>query len=94
MSEKPFRVHRETVAPEMARALLNIPCMENPEHDHTNVGERLHAARQELASAVKEANKGLQGNPLAEILAEHVARQIGRRGGLLVYWWMTRATCC
>lgn len=70
------KTHREVLQDGLARALLNVPVV----GESISVGERLEAARKELQAAVELANQELSGNPLAEILAEHAMRQIGKRG--------------
>lgn len=72
---------------DLAAALLNVPFeaeeASQPE-SHASVGLRLQAARAELDAAVQAANTVLGANPLMEIIAEHAARKVGRRGHPLV----------
>ena len=82
MSKRQTRVHRESLDANLAQALLNVPC-ESITTDvilTRSVWERLEAARSEMQEAVKAANAALEGNSLAEILAETVTRQMIRRG--------------
>lgn len=78
------RIHREELELGLAQALLNVPCAPSSPDDYaadaTSVWDRLESAKAELLRAVEAANKALEGNPLAEILAENVSRQRGRRG--------------
>ena len=77
------RIHREALPPALAKALLNVPFPASgaPQSEvYHSVGERLSQAQVELVSAVAAANGVLAANPLTEILAEHAARQVGRRG--------------
>lgn len=87
MTKKNSRVHRETLPGDLAAALLNVPfeaeAASQPEA-HLSVGLRLAAARAELAEAVEAANTVLASNPLMEIIAEHAARLLGRRGTPIV----------
>ncbi len=87
MTKKNSRVHRESLPARLAGALLNVPFeaeeASQPE-SHPSVGQRLAAARAELAEAVVAANQVLAANPLMEIIAEHAARQAGRRGTPIV----------
>jgi hypothetical protein len=87
MVKKNTRVHRETLPADLAAALLNVPFeaeeASQPE-SHASVGLRLQAARAELDAAVQAANTVLNANPLMEIIAEHAARKVGRRGRPLV----------
>jgi len=85
--KKATRVHRETLPVDLAEALLNVPfedeAASRPEA-YSSVGARLGAAKAELKAAVLAANQVLTANPLMEIIAEHAARKIGRRGQPLV----------
>jgi hypothetical protein len=87
MTKKNPRVHRETLPADLAGALLNVPFeaeAESQPENFASVGVRFHAAREELAAAVQAANVVLAANPLMEIIAEHAARQSGRRGHPIV----------
>lgn len=77
MNKKNPRTHREPLQEDLARPLLNVSVSEGPP---LSAWGRLEAARNNLALAVKLANKELSGNPLAEILAEHAMRLISKRG--------------
>ena len=76
MNKKNLRSHRENLQEDLARHLLNVPVSEG---SHA-MWRMLETARRELAVAVELANKELAGNPVAEIIAEHAMRQIGKRG--------------
>ena len=87
MTKKNSRVHRETLPGDLAAALLNVPFdaeLASQPEAYLSVGLRLAAARTELAEAVKAANTVLGSNPLMEIIAEHAARLVGRRGTPIV----------
>jgi hypothetical protein len=68
---------------DLAAALLNVPfdaeVASQPEF-HQSIGQRLTAAKAELEAATVAANQVLSSNPLMEIIAEHAARLVGRRG--------------
>jgi len=83
MSKKNPRVHRETLPGKLSDALLNVPFeaeAESRPEGHASVGQRLQAAKDELAAAVAASNKVLSANALTSIIAEHAAREAGRRG--------------
>lgn len=76
MNKKIPRIHREVLSADLARSLLNVPHGEGT----GSLWQHLERSRQELAATVDQANKELAVNPLAEILAEHAMRQVGKRG--------------
>jgi len=87
MTKKNSRVHRETLPGDLAAALLNVPfnwTINGEPQPTVSVAARLGAARAALAEAVAAANEVLAENPLMEIIAEHAARLIGRRGTPIV----------
>jgi len=78
MHKKNLRTHREALEVNLAQSVLkmSVPiCGE----DGTIWG-LLQDAQRALAEAVEIANKELRGNPVAEIVAEHAMRKVGKRG--------------
>jgi hypothetical protein len=87
MTKKNPRVHRDTLPAELAEALLNIPfgwTIDGVPQPAMSLGRKLREAQKALEEAVTAANEVLALNPLMEIIAEHAARQIGRRGHPIV----------
>lgn len=79
MTKKSPRVHRETLRPELASALLNVPYGQVEGHP-TTITSRLMDAIDALHQVIDRANESLAKNPLMEVIAEHAARLTGRRG--------------
>ena len=74
--------HREILPAALAKPLLNVPTAGST--TYSSVWLRLEAAQRELRAAVAEANDEVTNNPLAEILAEHAMRLVGKRGAPLI----------
>lgn len=78
MINKAQRMHQEPLPEDLARSVLkmSVPVL----GDDGNLWDRLEEARAVMAAAVELANKGLQDNPVASIVAEHFRKQVGKKG--------------